>query len=174
MQAFAEQGLDAPSLDAICERAGYTRGAFYVHFKDRDDLIVAVMERTTLSFLSGILGAEDQPLDVESIVRLFSEAVATGAFPFASQVRPHQFVAACMRSSKLRAGYLAMVERAAERVARSVKIDQRQNRLRSDVRPEDLARMLIAVVMGVETMSDLGVPFDARTLARLILKLLEA
>ncbi|MBM4360960.1 MAG: TetR family transcriptional regulator, partial [Deltaproteobacteria bacterium] len=36
MAAFASEGLDAPSLDSICERAGYTRGAFYVHFKDRN------------------------------------------------------------------------------------------------------------------------------------------
>src|SRR4051812_40727719 len=42
---FAEQGLDGPSLDAICERAGFTRGAFYVHFRDRDELLQAVMER---------------------------------------------------------------------------------------------------------------------------------
>ena len=35
---FAEHGFDAPSLDAICARAGYTRGAFYVHFRDRSDL----------------------------------------------------------------------------------------------------------------------------------------
>src|SRR5262245_37416602 len=33
MEMFAEQGLDAPSLDALCARAGFTRGAFYVHFK---------------------------------------------------------------------------------------------------------------------------------------------
>ena len=45
IEAFAEQGLDGPSLDDICARAGYTRGAFYVQFKDRDDLIVAVTER---------------------------------------------------------------------------------------------------------------------------------
>src|SRR5688572_24827364 len=42
---FIEHGPSAPSLDAICDRAGYTRGAFYVHFKDREDLLVAVMDR---------------------------------------------------------------------------------------------------------------------------------
>ncbi|HVH04632.1 MAG TPA: TetR family transcriptional regulator, partial [Myxococcota bacterium] len=42
---FAEKGLDLPSLDAICARAGFTRGAFYVHFRDREELLGAVMER---------------------------------------------------------------------------------------------------------------------------------
>ena len=34
LKLFHEEGFDGPSLDAICARAGYTRGAFYVHFKD--------------------------------------------------------------------------------------------------------------------------------------------
>ncbi|MGH7328029.1 MAG: TetR family transcriptional regulator, partial [Polyangiaceae bacterium] len=42
---FAEKGVDGPSLDGICARAGFTRGAFYVHFRDRDDLLVAVVDR---------------------------------------------------------------------------------------------------------------------------------
>ena len=40
---FAAHGLDTPSLDAICARAGFTRGAFYVHFKDREDFVVAII-----------------------------------------------------------------------------------------------------------------------------------
>ena len=41
MDAFSEEGVDLPSLDAICARAGFTRGAFYVHFKDREDFFAA-------------------------------------------------------------------------------------------------------------------------------------
>ncbi|MCZ7684911.1 MAG: TetR family transcriptional regulator [Sandaracinaceae bacterium] len=44
-ELFAEQGLTGPSLDAICAKAGFTRGAFYVHFATRDDLIAAVVEK---------------------------------------------------------------------------------------------------------------------------------
>src|SRR5580700_6965980 len=56
---FGEQGLDAPSLDAICERAGFTRGAFYVHFRDRDEFLEAVMERLGGQFLDAVLADED-------------------------------------------------------------------------------------------------------------------
>ena len=38
-----EHGWETPSLDAICARAGYTRGAFYVHFQDRDEFETAVL-----------------------------------------------------------------------------------------------------------------------------------
>ncbi|HKA30465.1 MAG TPA: TetR/AcrR family transcriptional regulator, partial [Candidatus Binatia bacterium] len=55
LEAFAEHGLDVPSLDAICSRAGFTRGAFYVHFKDRDDFVVAVMEHVLGGFLDAVI-----------------------------------------------------------------------------------------------------------------------
>src|SRR5512145_3027417 len=58
MSEFAEHGLDAPSLDAICARAGFTRGAFYVHFRDREELVAAVMERVLGVFLDLVIGGE--------------------------------------------------------------------------------------------------------------------
>lgn len=45
-QVFAEIGLDAASVEAICERAGFTRGAFYSNFETKDELMLALTERT--------------------------------------------------------------------------------------------------------------------------------
>src|SRR5688572_8533736 len=59
LAAFAEHGFDAPSLDAICARAGYTRGAFYVHFRDRSDLMVAVIEHAMTVFMDTIIATGD-------------------------------------------------------------------------------------------------------------------
>ncbi|WP_349428585.1 helix-turn-helix domain-containing protein [Microbacterium sp. LWS13-1.2] len=42
---FAEVGLDAASVEAICERAGFTRGAFYSNFETKDELMLALTER---------------------------------------------------------------------------------------------------------------------------------
>ena len=39
-QVFAEVGLDAASVEAICERAGFTRGAFYSNFETKDELFL--------------------------------------------------------------------------------------------------------------------------------------
>ncbi|HEY0250250.1 MAG TPA: TetR family transcriptional regulator, partial [Kofleriaceae bacterium] len=46
---LGHHGLDA-SLDQICARAKLTRGAFYVHFADRDAFIVAVMHHVLGGF----------------------------------------------------------------------------------------------------------------------------
>lgn len=42
---FADRGVLGGSVEEICERAGFTRGAFYSNFEDKDELIVAVLDR---------------------------------------------------------------------------------------------------------------------------------
>ena len=42
---FAERGVLAASVEEICERAGFTRGAFYSNFESKDELCLAVMRR---------------------------------------------------------------------------------------------------------------------------------
>lgn len=51
-EVFAEVGLDAASVEAICERAGFTRGAFYSNFESKDEL-----------FLDLVSGVAEQKLE---------------------------------------------------------------------------------------------------------------
>ncbi|CAH0157990.1 TetR/AcrR family transcriptional regulator [Microbacterium foliorum] len=39
-QLFAEVGLDGASVEAVCDRAGFTRGAFYSNFDSKDELFL--------------------------------------------------------------------------------------------------------------------------------------
>lgn len=40
---FAERGVIGASVEEICEAAGFTRGAFYSNFTDKDDLVLAMI-----------------------------------------------------------------------------------------------------------------------------------
>src|SRR5690349_6561678 len=73
---FAAHGLDAPSLDAICARAGYTRGAFYVHFRDREQLMAAVVERVIGGFLAATIARGEEARELEQTIERFADAVA--------------------------------------------------------------------------------------------------
>ncbi|WP_211304646.1 TetR/AcrR family transcriptional regulator [Umezawaea tangerina] len=46
-ELFAERGVNGASVEQIAERAGYSRGAFYGNFADKDDLVLALLERRT-------------------------------------------------------------------------------------------------------------------------------
>jgi len=42
---FARDGFEAAKLEEIAAEAGYTRGAFYANFADKEDLFLALLER---------------------------------------------------------------------------------------------------------------------------------
>ncbi len=44
-EAFREEGLQGASVEAICTRAGFTRGAFYSNFESKEQLFLALLER---------------------------------------------------------------------------------------------------------------------------------
>jgi AcrR family transcriptional regulator len=75
-QVFAEVGLEGASVEAICERAGFTRGAFYSNFESKDELflklaagvteqrLVQVRERIAEFVASGLLASDSDPTEL--------------------------------------------------------------------------------------------------------------
>ncbi len=64
-EVFAERGVIGGTVEDICERAGYTRGAFYSNFTDKDDVLHALVEREhakLLAHLDASLARVDQEL----------------------------------------------------------------------------------------------------------------
>lgn len=175
IELFAAEGLDAPSLDAICARAGKTRGAFYVHFADRDAFLAAVMERVGLPFLDVVLGDDETPPPLSVVVQRFLLAMTSGEYPLTAQdgVRPHQLLDACARSEAVRARYVALIEASIRRLAGVVARGQGEHTVRDDVRPEDAAAILLAAVVGAQTLIELRASVDLAPAAATLLRMLE-
>jgi AcrR family transcriptional regulator len=58
-EVFAERGVIGATVEEICDRAGFTRGAFYSNFADKDDVLEALIEREharLLGYLDAHLG----------------------------------------------------------------------------------------------------------------------
>jgi AcrR family transcriptional regulator len=56
---FAEQGFGRSTVEQVCERAGYSRGAFYSNFVSLDELFLAMWERRSQELLIGMGRAFD-------------------------------------------------------------------------------------------------------------------
>ena len=176
MAEFAEKGLDVPSLDAICARAGFTRGAFYVHFRDRDELVAAVMERVVGLLLEAVIGGEAGAPDLASAVARYT-ALAThgledlGRDPDAppapgipAAVPFHQVLAACQRSEDTRERMVSVLRQGQARLAALATADQAAGRARGGVAATELAALLVLLALGVRAAADLRLPVDvART-----------
>jgi AcrR family transcriptional regulator len=195
---IAEHGLDAPSLDAICARAGFTRGAFYVHFKDRADLLAAVVEHALTRFMDAVIATGGEGHDLERTIDRFASAVADavagnrlGAPPPARSAKGKRRVEASRsvlplpaavpfarvlegvtRDHRLRTGFTTLLAGAAARIAGIAADGQRAGAIRGDVDGASLGALLVLVALGVTVAVDVGLPVDPSALRDTVLRLL--
>jgi TetR/AcrR family transcriptional regulator, transcriptional repressor for nem operon len=159
---FAAKGVEGPSLDAICARAGFTRGAFYVHFRDRDDLLVAVIGRILTSFHDTVIAAENSPGDLEQTIARFLAAIAaeSPATHGRGHWHFHDTLAACARIPKVRERYLALQLGAVDRLATAARAGQRAKTVRNDVPADTMGQILILLTLGIGAALEIGMPID--------------
>jgi AcrR family transcriptional regulator len=161
-ELFARHGLDGPSLDDIAAAAGKTRGAFYVHFDDRDALLTAVMAETGEKTLDQFLGPREAPLDLAAVLTGFVAKIGAGRYVLGpgGGVKPHQLMDACARSREIRDRYAAIVSDTLTRLSGAVRTAQQSDQVRRDVAAVDVAALLFAAVLGIQTMLELELPLD--------------
>ncbi len=54
LELFAKQGFEATSVQQITDHAGISKGAFYLSFKSKDELIIGLIDHFMLEFISDI------------------------------------------------------------------------------------------------------------------------
>lgn len=161
MVLFPKQGLDV-SLDEVCLHAGYTRGAFYVHFKTRDELILEVMSRLGQQWLDSMFGGAEENGDLLGLVQRFAGELTAGRYPLtrAGGMRPYQLLDACARSPAIRERYLRFIDDSVRQLATRIVNSQRQQHIKPMFEADTLATLLVALVIGVHTLHDLDYPLD--------------
>ncbi len=168
---FAERGLDQPSLDAICARAGFTRGAFYVHFKNRDAFLVAVMESVLGEFLDSILADDTPGDDLEQTIARFAGMLTAGNSVTGApgSMRTHHLLDVCARSEEMRERFLALLAGAEARVAATAAAGQQAGRVREDLDAASIATVLVVMATGVVQLYELGLPLSVAKIRNAVL-----
>ena len=152
-QCFLQTGVSRATLEQIAARAGYTRGAVYWHFKNKMEVLDAVIDRIQLPIFSGLdaLGIADDPQPLESLRQFHVHAFAE------LETNPHARVAT--EITFLRCEYVeetaAILDRqrrstalALERVTATLRRAHELRQLRADVDPPACALTLHFVIMG--------------------------
>ena len=173
LSELIEHGRKSPSLDAICERAGYTRGAFYVHFENREEFNVAVMEHVTGKFLDLVV-IEERGDDLRQTVTRFVQALSEGTLPPHAERALDEILEASGRSPAVRKRFLELLQEIVERVAAATLKGQESGEIRGDVDTTAVSTLLVALAIGVMMLKDAEVPLDLPGLARTVMKLVES
>ncbi|WP_313355101.1 helix-turn-helix domain-containing protein [Microbacterium sp.] len=157
-QVFAEVGLEGATVEAVCERAGFTRGAFYSNFDSKDALFLelaasvgearlqAVRER--VSALVGQNAIDDcDPAD------LVQQIMDSGADDRMGVMMMSEIRIRALRDPSFAAAYLAQENEMMQSIVAIIQeiVDSGQITLRIDA--EEAARLLMIVWEGMSVRS---------------------
>jgi TetR/AcrR family transcriptional repressor of nem operon len=161
---ISELGLEV-SLDTICARAGLTRGAFYVHFADREAFLVAVMNEVLGCFIANLTSADVS--DLRSAIGTFFAAAAAGAPEVhdGGALRFHHVTEACVRSRAIGDAYRGIVLTGRDRLAHLIERDQKAGEVAEQLPPHPLADLLVIAALGVAASAELGLQLDLERVA---------
>jgi len=177
MELMPKKGIDV-SLDELCAHAGYTRGAFYVHFKNRDELTLEVMTVNGELWLNSIFSPKPngEAENLITMVQRFLSEMVSGTYPISQEagLRPHQLLEACARSKPIKQRYIELITDSIRRLTENVKQSQADQQLSQTLDPEQVASLLLALAIGTHTLHDLDYPIDfskgSMTLLQLLVK----
>jgi AcrR family transcriptional regulator len=181
LETFADLGFAAATVEDICRRGGFTRGAFYSSFRTKDELFAALFARETgrqLAHAEQQLAGLEHEADpvaaaVERCLSAFrgdrSWVLAQTELALHAARHPEAAVALRQHDEGLLARAVALIEIALERTG-----------LRLTVPADELARILVALHDGLALRdavraSDAGAADPAPDLERTaLLRLLRA
>jgi AcrR family transcriptional regulator len=127
LETFAEIGFAAASVEDICGRGGFTRGAFYSSFRTKDELFAALYSRETARELARaeelLVGIEDEPDPVTAAVDACLSTFRADRtwvlvhteYQLHASRHPEAAAALRQREAALRAQLTGLIERSAAR-----------------------------------------------------------
>ena len=70
---FSRHGFSETSIDKIAKQAGVSKGLTYTHFKNKDDLLKAVIEYTIIAMTADMM--EIKEMEIKSLLLSFFESL---------------------------------------------------------------------------------------------------
>ena len=160
-QVFAEVGLEGATVEAVCERAGFTRGAFYSNFESKDELFLTLAGTVGEARLSAVrervsVLVGDGALDDCDPVDLVQQIMDSGADDRLGVMLMSEIRIRALRDSAFGAAYLAQENEMIASIAAIIQeiVDAGQFRLR--VEPLEAARILMIVWEGMTVRGAMG------------------
>ncbi|NAZ77487.1 TetR family transcriptional regulator [Kineococcus sp. T13] len=175
---LAEQGLARSSVEGVCERAGFTRGAFYSNFATMDDVVAALFAQQAEALIDHVeqrlaRAPRAQGAGVEEVVAHVLDLLPVDRHWHAVRT---EYTAQALRNPAAAAVLAAQRARLRARLAPVLEQGLRDVGRRLTAPADEVARALVTVHEGTTTPRLLGdVPaddgFEARLLAGVLLAL---
>ncbi|MEG3616311.1 MULTISPECIES: TetR/AcrR family transcriptional regulator [Isoptericola] len=173
---FSEHGVAATPIEAICEAAGFTRGAFYSNFGSREELFHALVERKARDHLRSLEQLGPQLAAARAATpEGFRDAVRQVLVAFELDEEEHrlwclmnaEFELMAMRDPEVAQQYVGAQNRLRGEVAAVIDGLLEQFDLRFIVDTPTAVDLLMCVEDAGSRAAVLGAPADQQAIARL-------
>jgi AcrR family transcriptional regulator len=147
VKQFSVQGYNTTSVDNICEQAGVSKGAFYHHFKTKQDVFLALLDGWLQTFDQAIEASKDRP--VPETFQLMTEYFPY-IFESASENLPMflEFMLQASRDEKIWQASIAPYRRYHKYFVSLIKKGIAEGSF-ADVDPNLAARLIVSAAMGL-------------------------
>lgn len=170
-----DRGGFVPSIEAICARAGFTRGAFYVHFKGREEFIVELLERVVGDIFQQVFGtATRQEAGLDTIVSRFTATIISRQWPEGVDIRAaYMGVLSALRElAPVRDRHTELMTAAIARLTTAVLDGQRAGTISKALDARHIAQVVLLVGIGLIVWDGVGIPLEPDALGESFLRLL--
>jgi AcrR family transcriptional regulator len=149
LTVFAGQGFERATVDEMVREAGFSKGAFYVHFESKEDLFWQMLEERIARQQDTFRQALDHERPMVENVRTILEAVfqLVEGDPLWSSLFM-EFGAHASRNEKVRERLAAMYGRWRAFLEKMLRESQEEGRVRKDIELGFAASLLMATVEG--------------------------
>jgi TetR/AcrR family fatty acid metabolism transcriptional regulator len=156
---FARNGFERATVDEIVRDAGFSKGAFYVHFDSKEDLFWETLKRRIEAQQVTLSQAIEPGLDVVEAERRILRTLfeAREREPLGPAVY-YEFVAHAMRKEKVRERLAEFYASWHEFVVQTLKVGRESGAVRDDVDLQLQASALMATFEGALIQSQLASP----------------
>lgn len=158
-QVFAEVGLEGASVEAVCERAGFTRGAFYSNFESKDELFLMLAATVADARVTAVRDRVDEITAEGGLVEgcdptdLLQKVMDSGSDDRLGVMLMSEIRIRALRDAAFGAAYLVQEREMVASIARIVTDIVEAGKLRLLLPAEEAARMLMIVWEGMTVRS---------------------
>ena len=157
LQIFARNGFERATIDEIVREAGFSKGAFYVHFESKEDLFWEIFRQRIEARKETFRHALDPSIGVAENQRLLLEALfeAPDSEPLGPAVY-YEFMAHGMRNEMVRERLAEFYAGWHDFVVDALKLGREREIVRDDVDISLQASALMATYEGALIQSQLA------------------
>ncbi|WP_231916120.1 TetR/AcrR family transcriptional regulator [Microbacterium karelineae] len=147
-ELFAEVGLGATSVEAVCERAGFTRGAFYSNFESKDEIfleLVSEFGRGQIAAVRARVESFDEPIRLDDMSVIVAILSAVGGDDRFGALLWTEMTTHAMRDKEFARAFRETNDRCIDEVAQIIEDTIGRSGAPLRVTPVEATRILLAV-----------------------------